>query len=231
MTIGPPATSAGYSSSGMRAADHEVQGELPWGSGQRGSEGVPDRERIGRTVDADAPRQVGTERMEAELQGRDDPEVGAGPSHRPEQVWMIGLARAHVRAARPSRARRPSGCRGSGRIVSGAGRRHRRAPGRRRRCARRFRWGTQDRVPGPRGRVRRDAPRHSRVRCGSFGSTETPRIRDRSMTMPSSQVEKPVMLWPPPRTAILRSASRAYRTAAATSSTLSGRTTSLGRRS
>ena len=43
-------------------------------------------------------RQVGTERMEAELQGRDDPEVGAGPTHRPEQVRMVSLARSHVRA-------------------------------------------------------------------------------------------------------------------------------------
>ena len=36
--------------------------------------------------------------MEPELQGRDDPEVGAGPTYRPEQVRMVGLARSHVHA-------------------------------------------------------------------------------------------------------------------------------------
>src|SRR4029079_13139564 len=75
-----------------------VEAELAWRSGQRGSEGLPHRERIGRTVEADAFRQGGTERMEAELQGRDDPEVRAGPAYRPEQVRMVRLARSHVRA-------------------------------------------------------------------------------------------------------------------------------------
>ena len=34
------------------------------------------------------------------------------------------------------------------------------------------------------------------------GSTSAPRIRERSITIPSSQVESPGMLWPPQRTAI-----------------------------
>ena len=62
----------------------------------------------------------------------------------------------------------------------------------------------------------------------SAASTRTPFIRDRSMTIPSSQVERPGMLWPPLRTAIGSSSSRAKRTAATTSSALVGRTTSSG---
>ena len=58
-----------------------------------------------------------------------------------------------------------------------------------------------------------------------------PRIRDRSITMPSSQVERPGMLWPPHRTAISRSSSRANRRAVTTSPTWVGRTISAGCRS
>jgi hypothetical protein len=49
--------------------------------------------------------------------------------------------------------------------------------------------------------------------------------------LPSSHVESPGMLWPPPRTAKTRSRSRAKGTAAATSRTFVGRTMSTGRRS
>ena len=49
--------------------------------------------------------------------------------------------------------------------------------------------------------------------------------------MPSSQVEKPGMLWPPHRTATISSCSRAKRSAATTSSLPVGRTISAGRRS
>jgi hypothetical protein len=51
------------------------------------------------------------------------------------------------------------------------------------------------------------------------------------MTIPSSHVESPGMLWPPPRTATTRFRSRAKRRAATTSSVLAGRTISAGRRS
>ena len=64
-----------------------------------------------------------------------------------------------------------------------------------------------------------------------FGIHVHPRIRDRSITMPSSQVERPGMLWPPHRTATSRSSSRANRRAVTTSSTCAGRTISAGRRS
>ena len=63
------------------------------------------------------------------------------------------------------------------------------------------------------------------------GSTLTPRIPARSITMPSSQVEWPGRLWPPLRTAIARSSSRANRRAATTSAAFVGRTISAGRRS
>ena len=52
----------------------------------------------------------------------------------------------------------------------------------------------------------------------SPASTRAPFIRERSITIPSSQVERPGMLWPPLRTAIGSSSSRAKRTAATTSS-------------
>ena len=60
---------------------------------------------------------------------------------------------------------------------------------------------------------------------------DTPRIRERSMITPSSQVEWPGRLWPPLRTAMARSSSRANRSAATTSSALVGRRISAGRRS
>ncbi len=49
--------------------------------------------------------------------------------------------------------------------------------------------------------------------------------------MPPSQVESPLMLCPPLRTATMRSCSRAKRTAAMTSAVPVGLTTSAGRRS
>ena len=50
------------------------------------------------------------------------------------------------------------------------------------------------------------------------------------MTMPSSQVENPATLCPPPRTAIVRSLLRAKPTAAITSAAPAQRTISAGRR-
>ena len=49
------------------------------------------------------------------------------------------------------------------------------------------------------------------------------------MTIPSSTVEKPATLWPPPRTAIVRSLLRAKPTAAITSAAPVQRTISAGR--
>jgi hypothetical protein len=51
------------------------------------------------------------------------------------------------------------------------------------------------------------------------------------MTMPSSQVEKPGMEWPPPRTATGSSWSTAKRNAASTSEVLAQRATAAGCRS
>ena len=60
------------------------------------------------------------------------------------------------------------------------------------------------------------APPSARAVCVA-GSTRTPRMPDRSITTPSSQVPKPGTLWPPPRTARSRPFSRAKSTAAITS--------------
>jgi hypothetical protein len=60
-------------------------------------------------------------------------------------------------------------------------------------------------------------------------STRTPRMGDRSITMPPSQVAKPAMLCAPPRTATIRPWSRAKRTARRTSATPPQRTISAGR--
>ena len=59
----------------------------------------------------------------------------------------------------------------------------------------------------------------------------TARIAERSITIPSSHTAVPATLWPPPRTAISRSRSRAKRTAAATSAVPLQRAISRGRRS
>jgi hypothetical protein len=58
-----------------------------------------------------------------------------------------------------------------------------------------------------------------------------PFIGERSITRPSSHTAVPATPWPPPRTAIGSPASRAWRTAAATSSALVQRAISDGRRS
>ena len=63
------------------------------------------------------------------------------------------------------------------------------------------------------------------------GSTSTSRIRDRSITRPSSTVPVPATLWPPPRTATIRPCSRASRSATTTSLTPAHRATMAGRRS
>src|SRR5512132_3996016 len=65
----------------------------------------------------------------------------------------------------------------------------------------------------------------------STRSTETARIAERSMTIPSSHTAVPATLWPPPRTAISRSRSRAKRTAVATSAAPLQRAITRGRRS
>src|SRR5438876_5672103 len=63
------------------------------------------------------------------------------------------------------------------------------------------------------------------------GSISTARMPERSMTTPPSHVEKPATLWPPPRTAMTRSCSRAKRTAVTTSTTRVHRAMSVGWRS
>ena len=63
------------------------------------------------------------------------------------------------------------------------------------------------------------------------GSTSTPRIADRSMTRPPSQLEWPAGLCPPDRTAISSPRSRPKRIAVATSVALPGRRIAAGRRS
>src|SRR6266511_1706191 len=65
----------------------------------------------------------------------------------------------------------------------------------------------------------------------STGSTEAARIADRSITIPSSHTAVPATLWPPPRTAISKSRSRAKRAAVATSAVPLQRAISRGRRS
>jgi hypothetical protein len=61
-----------------------------------------------------------------------------------------------------------------------------------------------------------------------WGSTRTPFIGERSITIPPSQVEKPAMLWLPPRTAIVRLLLRAKPTAAITSVVPAQGTTTAG---
>jgi hypothetical protein len=63
------------------------------------------------------------------------------------------------------------------------------------------------------------------------GSTRTAFIGPRSITMPSSHVLCPGMLWPPPRTAIARRCARPCSIAATTSRTRVHRAISAGRRS
>ena len=63
------------------------------------------------------------------------------------------------------------------------------------------------------------------------GSTTTPCIGERSMTIPSSTVENPAIEWAPPRTAMVKPWLRANRTAAITSAVPAQRTIRAGRRS
>jgi len=60
------------------------------------------------------------------------------------------------------------------------------------------------------------------------GSTRTPRIREKSITTPPSQVPNPGTLWPPPRIARSTPFSRPKSPAAMTSPALALRTMTLG---
>ena len=92
MTTGSPPTDVVSSASAARrdAVDHGDG----LGRGGRVVVGRPARPRAPRTPGRpDASMQLRAERMEAELERGDDPEVPAGTADAPEQVRLLGLAR------------------------------------------------------------------------------------------------------------------------------------------
>ena len=156
----------------------------------------------------------GPERMEVELELRDDAEVAAAAAQPPEQVGVVGLARVDEPAVRRDHVGRREV------VAREAELPHRPAD------------AAAEREPGDAGRRDEAARRREAedVRLAVAGSTRTLLIAERSITIPSSQVEKPATLWPPPRTAIVRSLLRAKPTAAITSAAPVQRTTSVGLR-
>ena len=154
--------------------------------------------------------------MEVELELRHDAEVAAAAAQPPQQLRVLGLAGVdeppvrgddvggdQVVAREAELAHRPADA-AAEREPGDAGARHEPAG---RREAVRLRLVVD---VGP-DRASADLARRA------AGSTWTSRIGERSITIPSSQVEKPAMLWPPPRTAIGRPLLRAKPTAAITS--------------
>ena len=169
------------------------------------------------------------DRVQGELELRDDAEVAAAAAQAPEQVGVLALAGVHeapvggdhVGATRLSQARPclrisqpipPPSVKPATPVVDTS------PPVVASACAC-VSWSTSPQTaPGP-----------TYARC-AFGSTRTERIAERSMTIPSSQLEKPAMLCPPPRTAIARSLLRAKPTAAITSAAPLQPTITAGRR-
>ncbi len=165
--------------------------------------------------------------MEVELELRDDAEVAAATAQSPEQVRVVGLARVDEPAVRRDDVGRDE-------VVA-----------REAELAHRPADAAAEREPGDTGGRDEAARRREPVRLGlvvdvghvappptvarrAAGSTRTLLIGERSITTPSSQVEKPAMLWPPPRTAMVRWLLRAKPTAAITSAAPVQRTTRAG---
>ena len=161
--------------------------------------------------------EVGAERLEPELERGRDPEVPAGAAQAPEELGLLGLGRADEPAvggdeldggqvvdrepevaleAADSPAERQPGDAG---VADDA------------------RSGRRGRVPARRRRARRGARRRSPGPSGSADPTSTPRIADMSTSRPPFAPPSPAALWPPDRTVISRSCSRAKRIAVATS--------------
>jgi len=154
--------------------------------------------------------------MQLELELRDDTEVAAASAQSPEEIRVLGLARVNEPAVGGDDV-------GAHEVVT-----------RETELAHRPADAAAEREAGDAGRrdeaARRGEPVRLRLvvdvgpRCAAptvarraAGSTRTPFIGERSITRPSSTVENPAMLWPPPRTAIGRSLLRANPIAAITS--------------
>ena len=156
-----------------------------------------------------AERDRMVERVQPELEGGDDAEVRPGAAHAPEELRVLVLGRAHDPAVggheldrehvvdrEPEPALQPSHA-AAERQAADSGVRHDADGADEAECLRRrVELAEQRAASHTRGS-------RLRVDLGRPGSG------DRSITIPSSQVERPGMLWPPQRTAISRSCSRA----------------------
>ena len=152
--------------------------------------------------------------VEPELERGDDAEVAAAAAQRPEQVRVLGLAGMDQAAVRGDDVRGDRGCRRSGRAL----RISQPIPPPSVKPAMPVVETSPPVTASPNACVSWSsvAPRGAGLRAwrsALAGSTRTPFIGDRSITRPPSQVEKPGMLWPPPRTATSRSSLRANSTA------------------
>ena len=153
------------------------------------------------------------DRVQPELELGHDPEVAAASAQPPEQVGVLGLARADHVAVRGDHLERDDVVARRGRAGGRASPSRRRGSARRRRCATRCPRSSPGRAPAPPGRARRAARRPGPTRGAAPGSTRTPPIGVRSIISPPSGTASPTTLCPPQRTPISRSCSRANRTA------------------
>ena len=186
---------------------------------------------LGRREGQDAAMEVGAERLEPELERRRDPEVPAGAAQAPEELGLLGLGRADEPAVGGDEL-------DGGQVVD-------REP----EVALEAADSPTERQPGDAGvaddagradeavRLRGDvelAEERAAVRPGGPGPRIRPRRRaspDMSTRSPPFAPPSPAALWPPDRTVISRSCSRAKRIAVATSSAVDGRAMTAGRRS
>jgi len=165
------------------------------------------------------------------LERGDHPEVAAAAAQRPEQVRV--LLRAGVRTSCPSAVTRPAPTRLS--EVRPQRRTSQPSPPPRVNPAIPVVDTTPPVTASPKACVSWSRSLHRQPACATTrrdaGSTRMPFMGERSRTTPPSVVEKPGMLWPPPRTASGSPSLRANSTPRTTSDTPAQRMMSAGRAS
>ena len=110
-----------------RLAQHRPHAQLVRGVGGEVAPRAQHLPRLRERVDDEAGVHLGADRMQLELERRDDAEVAAAAAQGPEQIGLRRRPRRCAARRRPSRPSRRAGCRSSGHGAASASRSRRRA--------------------------------------------------------------------------------------------------------
>ena len=185
---------------------------------------------LGHRPEGDAGEDIGTQWVEPELEARDNAEVAATPADTPEQLGILCFARADQLTVGGHQVDREQLVDGQAMFA------HDPADAATKGEARQTGVGDDARGNGQPKRLRglvelSEQPARPRTDGAPIDIHLDVVHGSTSMRIPSSQVDNPGKLWPPPRTAIVSPSARAARTAARTSALLVHRAISAGRRS